>query len=461
MKMSLRIRLGLLLALAAMLAGCEGPCSKITAVNGPSLAANGVDLTTYVAVGTSLSSGFQSGGIVDRHQSRSFPTLFARQIGKTVGIPGNAGTFTYPSVNGDGIDTLSRILSLQPLIISKAGRVQGAPTNIGQPTAYHNLGIPGALLVDLVDSTHYHASVAPVNRDPGTLLLFSLIQRGRGLLVQQALSNAPTIMSIEYGANEVLGPSTRGGVPSSSTNQIYGALMTGALNTIHALSPATKVAVFNVPDVTSAPFFTTFPAATVSLTTGAPLPLVGANGPLAQGDLVLLTAGSLLATGRGIPVGGFNFVNPAAAGNGLPLPESVILRSAEVALIETEIDEMNAVVDSVAQRPWVAKVDIHDFLQGIASHGYPYGGNVYTNAFITGGLFSLDGVHPNDFGYALMANQLIKGVNQKFGSVIPEVNPGEFASPNASAVKPGEASRYPLAIEGLDRTLDLAFPYKP
>ena len=73
MKMSLRIRLGLVLALAAALAGCEGPCSSLKSINGPTLSANGLDLTTYVAVGTSLSSGYQSSGLVDRHQVHSFP----------------------------------------------------------------------------------------------------------------------------------------------------------------------------------------------------------------------------------------------------------------------------------------------------------------------------------------------------------------------------------------------------
>src|SRR5437762_13430791 len=114
MNANTRIRFALVLLVAA-LAGCEGPCSKIAPLGGPKLDANGVNLSSYVAVGTSLSSGFESGGLVDRHQVHSFPSLFARQLGKTVQLDGG-GSFTQPTVNFDGIPKLLEIKSYAPLI---------------------------------------------------------------------------------------------------------------------------------------------------------------------------------------------------------------------------------------------------------------------------------------------------------------------------------------------------------
>lgn len=455
MKTSLRIRLGLVLVLAAALAGCEGPCSRIESINGPSLSANGVNLTTYVAVGTSLSSGYQSSGVVDRHQIRSFPTIFARQIGKTVDLNGGAGTFTLPTMNLDGIPALLEVKSLSPLVVNNTGRTTGIPTNLAQGTAYHNMGIPGALLVDLVDSTHYHASVAPVFRTNYTY--FNIIQRGRGTVLSQALSLQPTLMSIEYGANEVLGPTTAGAAPSTATGPAYAALMTGALNAIHTLSPNTKVAVFNVPDVTSIPYFTTFPAFTINVQTGQPTPLLGTSGPLAAGDLVLLPAGAVLATGTGFPTNGANYV-AGGVGNGNPLPENLILRSSEVATAQAQIAAINAVVDSVSLRPWVAKIEIHDYFADIKANGIRIGGNRYTADFIRGGLFSLDGVHPNDLGYALMANRLIAGVNARFGSTIPAVNPLQYASATASKATPVMDGIYPTDLSGLMDGLAMIYP---
>jgi lysophospholipase L1-like esterase len=455
MNTSMRIKLAIVLALAAVLGGCSGPCSKIEPINGPTLAANGVDLSTYVAVGTSLSSGYESGGLVDRHQVHSFPSLFATQLGKTVQI-GGQGTFTQPTVDFDGIPALLEIKSYSPLIIDNSNRTTGAPTNLSQNFAYHNLGIPGAILLDLVDTTHYHNTVPPVNRQNFTY--FNLIQRGRGTLLAQALSLNPTILSLEYGANELLGPATAGVAPSNTTGANFAQLMTISLNSIHAALPGTKVAVFNLPDVTTIPYFTTFPPFTVSTITGAALPLVGAAGPLQFGDLVLLPAAAVIATGTGIPTGGYNYVNPPAGSNGQLLPENLILRAGEVAAAHTEIDKMNAVVDSVATRPFVTRVDFAGLLSGISANGIQIGTNLYTSAFITGGLFGLDGIHPNDLGYALMANQMIDAVNARFGSAIPQVNPLQYASPSASRARPAGQTRYPVAVDGLQQELEMLYP---
>jgi len=450
MRQLTRTRLGLAITLIAALAGCSGPCDKLDSINGPALNANGVDLTTYVAVGTSLSSGYESMGLVDRHQVHSFPSIFARQIGKTVDVIGGAGTFTQPTINFDGIPALVEIKSYSPLIINRVGRTTGAPTNLPQPFAYHNMGIPGAILVDLVDTSFYHPPANPVRSN---FTYFNIIQRTRGTVLAQALSLAPTIMSIEYGANEVLGPSaTQGVAPSPGTGPLYAQLMTTALNGIHTALPGTRVAVFNVPDVTAIPFFTTLSAFTLNTTTRQPLPLVGVNGALQPGDLVLLSAADTIATtGVGIPTNGDNYLNPSVPGSGLPLPESLILRAAEVTATRAVIAALNAVVDSVAARPFVAKVDLAGLLATIATTGLSIGGTDYTNDFVSGGLFSLDGVHPNDLGYALMANTMIEAINAKFDCFVPPVDPLSYASANASSLAPVR-DRYPR-VEGLSEGL--------
>jgi hypothetical protein len=440
-----RTRLGLAIALMAALAGCSGPCDKLDSITAPTLNANGVDLTTYVAVGTSLSSGYESGGIVDRHQVHSFPSLFARQIGKTVDIRGDRGTFTQPTVNNDGIDTLLEIKSYSPLIINKHGRVGGSPTNLGQTFPYHNMGIPGAIISDLVDSSRYNSNG-----------YFALIQRTRGLVLVQALSLQPTIMSLEYGANEILGfAAVQGTDPPPQVVGLYAQVMTLALNTIHTALPGTRVAVFNVPDVTTIPFFTTLPARPPDLTTGQPVPLIGASGSAQAGDLLLLGAGPVIAqTGTGVPTGVFTVLNPSVPGNGQPLPESAFLRAGEVSNTQAVVAGLNAIVDSVSTRPFVSKVDLAGLLVQ-AKIGIPIGGAVYTNKFITGGLFSLDGVHPNDLGYALMANTMIESINAKFGCFVPPVDPLAYASANASAAE-HVSTGYPL-VQGLDETFRKLF----
>ncbi len=459
MHTSMRIRLGLVLGLSLALAGCQGPCSKIEPITAPPLTSGSVDFTTYVSAGTSISAGWQSGGLVDRHQVRSFPTLFARQIGKTVQTDGR-GTFTLPTYDRDGFPQLMHIVSYSPLIVTNTGRTTGNPTNLAQASAYHNMAVPFAIAFDFVDSSfYYNANVHPAAAIP----LFDNIVRHRGTIAASALSLAPTFLTWEYGSNEVLGPTSSGAAAATTTGENYTAVVNASLNAIHGALPNTRIAVMNVPDVTSVPFVTTLPPFTVSLTTGQPLPLIGVSGPLQLGDFVLLTASTLIATtGTGIPAGGYNYLNPSVASNGQPLPESVILRAAEASQTRTEVTEMNAAIAAqVAARPYVALVDLNAILNDIAANGLLLGGTLFTTDYITGGLFSLDGVHPNDLAHAVICNALIDAVNGRFGAGVPRVNPLEWATPSSSSLRPAfppDGRALPTRIDGLENVLPRPVP---
>jgi hypothetical protein len=58
---------------------------------------------------------------------------------------------------------------------------------------------------------------------------------------------------------------------------------------------------------------------------------------------------------------------------------------------------------------------------------------LYTSAFVTGGLFSLDGVHPNDLAQALLCNEVIRAVNARFASNIQPLDPLKFATLSSSS----------------------------
>jgi hypothetical protein len=218
-----------------------------------------------------------------------------------------------------------------------------------------------------------------------------------------------------------------------------------------------------VPDVTAVPLVTTLSPFTVNASTGAPLPLIGATGPLQQGDFVLLTASTLIATtGTGIPTGGINYLNPSVPSNGQPLPENFILRAGEASQTRTQVSGMNAALNAeVAARPYVALVDLNALLNTIAANGLQIGNNLYTTAYISGGLFSLDGVHPNDLAHAVICNALIDAVNARFGAAIPRLDVLDWATPSSSAVQPvfpGDGRALPARIDGLQDVLPRPVP---
>ena len=97
--MNRKIRLYAAVTLVALfVAGCSGPCSTIKPINAPAATGGNADFTTYVALGTSISAGGQSGGLVETHQAQAFPALFAHQAG--------ASAFTCDRVSPDGIPPL-------------------------------------------------------------------------------------------------------------------------------------------------------------------------------------------------------------------------------------------------------------------------------------------------------------------------------------------------------------------
>lgn len=416
MKASIRTLLALGLA-AFALAGC----SKLKAINAPAMQSGSANFTTYAALGTSISAGYESGGLVVHHQQKSFPYLFAQQVGTP---------FTIPSVSADGIPALLRIVSLSPLIINNTGRVTGSPTNAGQPTPYNNMAVPGALLTDASSAANYGSG------------LFPLIARGATPVADQALSLSPTFLTVEYGANEVLGPATTGSGAALSSPATFTTDLTALLDKIAAAAPNAKYAIVNVPDVTSIPFVTTFPAVVLDATGNPVLPLIpligsesGSSAPLSPLDHVLLTAASSLANGDGFPVGTFSYLT-GAPGTGVALSNSVVLSTTEAASIQATVDGYNVSIANLANARGAAVLDLNGLLRQAATTGFTYQGQTYTSAFVTGGLFSLDGVHPTDLAHGILCNALIDAVNAKFGARIQHVNLATVASNTSSRMVP-------------------------
>jgi len=107
-------------------------------------------------------------------------------------------------------------------------------------------------------------------------------------------------------------------------------------------------------------------------------------------------------------------------------------------------------------------VDMGGILADVAANGLRIGSTLYTSDFITGGLYSLDGVHPNDLAHAVLTNAMISSINARFGATIPSVRPLDYASPNASRMQPERivGNVYPTELVGLDEGLRALFPWR-
>ena len=138
-------------------------------------------------------------------------------------------------------------------------------------------------------------------------------------------------------------------------------------------------------------------------------------------DLVVLTTQSVIGTApAGIPVPLNKF------GITYPLQDKDVLTKDEILEVKTATDAYNATIKSVADAKGLAFVELKGVTDKLASGGIVYNGYNTTSTFVTGGMFSLDGVHPSPRGYAIIANLFTEAINTKYGSNFKSVNVGLY-----------------------------------
>lgn len=104
-----------------------------------------------------------------------------------------------------------------------------------------------------------------------------------------------------------------------------------------------------------------------------------------------------------------------------PLPAQYVLDGNEATRVSAAIRSYNAIIATEAKVRDAVLVDINALTSQLHRSGYVAGGRRLTTGFL-GGLFSLDGVHPTNTGYALIANEFIRQMNTRLGTGIPPVN---------------------------------------
>ena len=68
----------------------------------------------------------------------------------------------------------------------------------------------------------------------------------------------------------------------------------------------------------------------------------------------------------------------------------------------------------------------------------------FTTTYVSGGLFSLDGVHPSNQAHGIVANEFIKVINSKWGAKIPLVDVGRIPGSIYFSSKISYKQGYPI-----------------
>ncbi|NND88672.1 MAG: G-D-S-L family lipolytic protein [Flavobacteriaceae bacterium] len=139
-------------------------------------------------------------------------------------------------------------------------------------------------------------------------------------------------------------------------------------------------------------------------------------------DLIVLPASSVIGSLA-------DPSNPLSVnGVAIPLADQYVLTAAEQARVATAAASYNATIQGLAAANDLVYVDAKAALAQVANTGVAFDGGILADEYVTGGAFSLDGVHPSPRGYAYTANLIIQGINAKYNATIPLVNIGNYGT---------------------------------
>jgi lysophospholipase L1-like esterase len=395
------------LVAGASFVGCSSGSSNPLAAIQAAQVKNAGNFSNTVFLGDSLTAGYQNGSLLDTQQVHGWAPLVAKQAGFNI---------IQPLIAFPGAPNVLQLISVSPLVISAyCGAAPPAPcvSTTGRDnfaTQVTDLAVPGALLNDVMNT------VPLVTPAPGQQQLNQLVLGYPGLGYGQALSQLgqaiqaqPTTIFLWIGNNDALVADITG-MPSSMTSVANFTTQYQALMTQLTTLTSAHLVIGNIPDVTAVPYLT--PAALVlaevSQEYGIPTSVLSAALGIVPGDYVNPT--------------GTAQIQPILLGQQKgPITDAGVLSAAEVVTVQAQVTAFNQVIAQQAQAAGATLVDINALFKQVTASGLTINGYTGTAAFL-GGFFGLDGIHPTNTGYAVVANTYIDTMNSKIGTKIPDVN---------------------------------------
>ncbi|MFB9109536.1 SGNH/GDSL hydrolase family protein [Flavobacterium gyeonganense] len=146
-------------------------------------------------------------------------------------------------------------------------------------------------------------------------------------------------------------------------------------------------------------------------------------------DLICLGASSRIGKAPTVAADGIASPSPSLSQLGVtfPLPDRYVLLPSEVAEIGVATAAYNATIKAAVEANGLAIVDAESIMADLNKPNGISMNNYTLNAtFVTGGMFSLDGIHPTPRGYAFIANKFIEAINLKYGSNLKGVDIGNY-----------------------------------
>jgi lysophospholipase L1-like esterase len=451
-------------AVSALIAGCGGGGNAT-----PAALATGGTVPTAIrlaGVGDSLTAGMQSSGLLGTAAVNTVP---GSPLGPAVPPTQSNGFWAllWSQANG-GATTLNPATSPLPLIAAPGianllvPAANGAPTALSAPcastlglafsaataaqtrlapqTTPFDVAIPGQTVHEALfqiapqtpcqvttvaggAANPYYALYTLVSAESGTFLPILGTFGTNVTQVQAAAALRPQIVTVWLGSNDLLKFALSNGALAPTDAGALGSDLTAIVTTLQ--DAGAKVALANLLDVLGASYFTSQAGLTqivVAQLTGQGVPLATAQGVAAQ-YVAQVQAQGVGPNGYLQLSGLLKTLGAVAAQRPVTLAASDTIPDALAAQVQGLNDAYNAQIAAVSASTGAPLVDVNTVFKQIrAAGGVPVNLPKCCSLLYGGGLASVDGIHPSNTGYAIIANTFIGTIDRAFGQAIPQVN---------------------------------------
>jgi lysophospholipase L1-like esterase len=367
----------------------------------------------YVAIGTSVSMGWQSDGLVQDHQWDSWPAQLARASG--IELP-------QPYMADPGCRS--------PLVAPLASGLRRSGEPAGQPAAnaacaglapeldvpFRNVAISGATTRDALLTT------PELQGDPFYRRLYPFILDGGETQVSTAVALNPKLVSVELGANEVMPARSGVAIPGATITPFstWAPLYTQVADRVSAVTRR-GVMVGLINDVASFPSF----RRGAELYADHPTFLAAFNVAVssdcdASQNLVFVPVrvATAVATGLAYRKNGLPPYVFSCADGGLGV-QDFVLTPAEAGVVNAAMAAMDAHIIQTAARVGYAHFALES-LYGRGDLKPPFSVvQLMTSSTPYGPYMSLDGIHPNAAGHRVLATAAANALSRRYGISVP------------------------------------------
>jgi hypothetical protein len=362
-----------------------------------------INLSRYIAVGNSLTAGVSNSGLYNESIINSYPNLIAQQLKKISGGNFNQALFATGQENGTGYLKFKGYNGFVPNIVQETTKT--AFLSQGKLNKYvgenQNLGMPFMKMAEIDDANIRNFNPFFDRLLPETAPSITYLQ-----MVEA--TNA-SFFTCWLGNNDVLSYASSGGRNAITDKGLFTKNVKKLLDVL--TKNGAKGVVANISDVTAIPAITLL-SSFRPLLSNAKFYITTKNG-VREGtakDFLLIPSN----------INGLDISNIGSKGTNItePWADGEVLDSDEVILVQKATADFNQILADEAKARNLPFLDTNILFNKLKS-GISENGESVDLAFISGGIFSIDGAHLTAKGNAYTANEYLKLINSFYKLQLP------------------------------------------